>query len=132
MHDEDGIPLSTLERPLSFDGCCGDTGNPPVGCIHWISCQGTSRWKNYCARLVVHVQVTTFGPARGDDEIILDGACLWRVTGHVKLDAVLVQLSLEVGIINVAFCKQVACLSVDGAICPDLPIRPSVAEGGVG
>ena len=30
VHDEDGISLATLEQPLSFDKCIGDTWGIPV------------------------------------------------------------------------------------------------------
>lgn len=79
---------------------------------------------------MVRIQVPTFGPAGGDDEIVLGWTILWREVGQVDLDAVLVQLSLELGIINVTFDEQIPRLLVDCAICADLPTKiQSLGEG---
>lgn len=45
------------------------------------------------------------GAARGNDEIALDWALLWWEVGQMELDTLPIELSLEHGIVNVAFDK---------------------------
>lgn len=67
------------------------------------------------------VQTALSGHARGHGEIALGGAFFgWKVY-HTDFDALSVELSLELGIVNVAFDLQFTRLSIKRAIRADLP-----------
>lgn len=102
------VNLSVEGVEYTFEGCGGDT---PL-----LVAFSISRWKNHCARLFVHVQVTASHPMRGDDEIVLDGACLWRVAGHVELNTNLVQLSLKLGTMPSASKSPVSLVDEIGVL----------------
>lgn len=72
------------------------------------------------ARCDLCIQTSIFGNLRSDGEAILDGGFHWLEVRHFEIDVLPVQLSLNLGIVNVSLNEEFARLLVKRAICTNL------------